>query len=220
MPKRKLIRSRRRRRIKRRQRRRNPLYRSLPAVRKKATVKFRYATTVPTLTSTAGGLVKYDFSANGCYDPDQTGIGHQPFGWDQWTVFFNHYAVIASKIRCYWTTDGTANAKCGIYLSDDNASYLNAADFIEAKRGSFSIINQQRSSAKTSSTFSMRRFFNIKDAKDNYDKLGSPVNANPTDQATYSLWYESEGTTTSSVAMVVVIEYIVAFSEPKDISTS
>jgi len=42
------------------------------------------------------------FRGNSCYDPDYTGAGVQPYGWDQLCpTFYTHYNVRASKITVY-----------------------------------------------------------------------------------------------------------------------
>jgi len=40
----------------------------------------------------------YAFAANGLYDPNITGTGHQPKGFDQLMLFFQHFQVLAAKI--------------------------------------------------------------------------------------------------------------------------
>ena len=39
------------------------------------------------------------FQANSCYDPDFSGSGHQPMGFDQWMALYSRYRVHASTIR-------------------------------------------------------------------------------------------------------------------------
>lgn len=36
---------------------------------------------------------------NGIFDPDFTGTGHQPYGYDQWKTFYNKSTVFASSIK-------------------------------------------------------------------------------------------------------------------------
>lgn len=36
---------------------------------------------------------------NSCYDPNQSGIGHQPYSWDQYTQMYNRYRVIGCHYR-------------------------------------------------------------------------------------------------------------------------
>lgn len=44
----------------------------------------------------SGSLI---FSMNSLFDPDVTGVGHQPLGFDEWGAFYSHYEVLASRIR-------------------------------------------------------------------------------------------------------------------------
>jgi hypothetical protein len=63
------------------------------------TVKnLRYATNFQ-LTVSGGAVASYVFAANGLFDPDITGTGHQPMGFDQMMVQYNHYCVMAAKIK-------------------------------------------------------------------------------------------------------------------------
>lgn len=39
------------------------------------------------------------FRGNSCFDPDYTGVGHQPYAFDQWSAFYGIYRVYGSKIR-------------------------------------------------------------------------------------------------------------------------
>lgn len=62
-----------------------------------AYVKLKYHTQ-QTLNTTG----KYDnwvMTGNNMYDPDLTGVGHQPTGFDQYSAFYNKYLVYASKIK-------------------------------------------------------------------------------------------------------------------------
>lgn len=46
----------------------------------------------------AGVPATYVFSANGCYDPNISGVGHQPRGFDELMQLFEHGTVIGTKI--------------------------------------------------------------------------------------------------------------------------
>ena len=51
-----------------------------------------------TLNPAAGTVSKHVFSANGLFDPNITGVGHQPRGFDQYMALYNHYTVIGARI--------------------------------------------------------------------------------------------------------------------------
>lgn len=40
-----------------------------------------------------------NFRIGSLYDPDYTGVGHQPMGFDQWSAFYDRYRVNAIKMR-------------------------------------------------------------------------------------------------------------------------
>jgi hypothetical protein len=48
--------------------------------------------------TTSGGLYSYQYRGNSCFDPDYTGVGSQPNGFDQWSQFYNTYVVLSSEI--------------------------------------------------------------------------------------------------------------------------
>lgn len=50
------------------------------------------------LDPAAGNPAVQVFSCNGIFDPNITGTGHQPRGFDQLMVMFSHYVVISTKI--------------------------------------------------------------------------------------------------------------------------
>ena len=71
--------------------------RQIPLFPPRFKAKLRYHTTV-TLTSTAGAVASHVFRANGMYDPDVTSTGHQPAGFDQMMLSYNHFVVTGAHI--------------------------------------------------------------------------------------------------------------------------
>lgn len=66
-------------------------------------------------TSTSGAVTANVFNANSLFDPNRTGTGHQPMGFDQLAVLYSRYRVFGSKItcRCFQIGTGTAAATQG-----------------------------------------------------------------------------------------------------------
>lgn len=52
-----------------------------------------------TLTGSVAGYVDHTFCLNDIFDPDTTGTGHQPRGYDTWAVTYNKYRVHACKVQ-------------------------------------------------------------------------------------------------------------------------
>jgi len=69
------------------------------------------------LTSTAGTVATYVFAANGMFDPNVTGTGHQPMGFDQMMVFYNHYCV--TKARLILVASNASSVPTSVVLRQD-----------------------------------------------------------------------------------------------------
>lgn len=185
----------------------------------------RYVTNV-TLQSTLGSMDTHLFRANSVFDPDATGAGHQPMGYDSWKTHFNHYVVLGSRITVQAVSQGANTTNMvGVYLSDDATSYLDWDAFAEARKGMYKTLPKLADGTKPmglSSNYSARKFYNITDVRDNVNRIGATTAANPTDVAEWHLWVQSQDkvSTGSGINCTVTIDYIVEFSEPKDIAQS
>lgn len=49
----------------------------------------------------------YQFNLNSLFDPNRTGTGHQPLGYDQWATFYNRYRVLRVFARASVVNNGT-----------------------------------------------------------------------------------------------------------------
>lgn len=170
----------------------------------------------------------YTFRANGCHDPNYSQTGHQPMKWDQMKLFYNHYVVLGSKITIKHLGGSAATGVgyvAGIHLDDDIAIPGNGdmRYIIEQGNTQFKHINQA-ADVRTVLTkkFSCKKYFNLKDVKDNMSRVGAPVTADPSEQAYFNFWIAAEdGTTTSQGGnFLAIVDYIVLFSEPADVSAS
>lgn len=46
------------------------------------------------------GMAHHVFKINNLYDPDHTGLGHQPLFHDQWALLYNNYRVTYAEVTC------------------------------------------------------------------------------------------------------------------------
>lgn len=191
----------------------------MPAIRR---AYLRYSDNI-SIASSAGILNKHVFRANGPWDPDVTATGHQPMGFDQWAILYNHMVVVGAKITIKWMSNVGIDIyqATGVYISDDlSVPYTSVNGFIEAKRGTWRTVTTQRNSISMHTNFSTKKFFNLTDVKDNISRVGSSVDALPPEQAYFNLWYQNVSGGTTSADFQVVIDYIVDYSEPKDLVQS
>lgn len=186
--------------------------------------RLRYVDTVE-LNGLNGNLGVTLFRANSCFDPDFSLGGHQPLGYDEWSNLFNHYCVIGSKISCSISpasVEPEGSYITGVYLSDaSTVPYATFRGFIEAKKGTWRRSTNQNHVMRTKSHYGAKKFFSITDVKDNTKRIGAQVTANPTDDAFFIVWIQAAAEAGSIETLVtIVMDFIVDFSEPKDLTTS
>lgn len=183
-------------------------------------VKHAYSQII-TVTSTSGVFGEHRFACNDMFDPDITTTGHQPMGFDQMALQYEHYVVLGSKINVSWTQDtsSTAPGLCGTYVRGAaGTASASSDDLIEHRRGTWAIIQPNVTYApKTRAKYSAKRFFNVKDVKDNLDRLGAAVTASPPELAHFVIWLQMFLSTTDTRTCLVNIEYITLYSEPKEV---
>jgi len=70
----------------------------------------------------AGVITNYFFSANGCYDPNITGTGHQPLGFDELIAYYEQYTVIQSTAQARFVNNSGNFVNVGIGLTPDTTA--------------------------------------------------------------------------------------------------
>ncbi len=216
------------RRTVRRRRRRLPL----AGFTKKRTVRLRYVQSVNLDGGAGGALQIYTFRANSMYDPDYTGTGHQPRGFDQAMVGYDHFTVIGSKISvalsptyAQATLINTNPGVFGCVLTNDGVvNYAAAEEVMEGTQGAgyrtFGYPGTATGPNRLSKTFSATKFFGKKYLPGSADYKGS-ASGNPGQVAYYSIWAAGVGgTDPGNVLVTVTIDYIAVLTEPKYIPRS
>lgn len=84
----------------------------------------------------AGTGVGYVFSANGCYDPNITGAGHQPAAFDQLMALYGEFIVLASTIKVrFRSTDSTIVTSVGIFIERYTSVTADFREYVENGNG-------------------------------------------------------------------------------------
>lgn len=204
--------------------------RLMPGFPKSKMFKFRYCDSV-VLNAPIGNIASHVFKANGLYDPDVTGTGHQPLGFDEASVYYNHYVVLGSKITVAFSAGSTASSYgpsqlVGVFISDDATFPGTTSSLTEQGLTKWRYLAQAQTKGnavtKVVNRFSAKKFFNITDIKDNIEELGATVTADPNDQAQFVVWTGSmdTGTDPPFVNCFITIDYIVLMREPKSLNQS
>lgn len=189
-------------------------------------VRLRYVEATSIDVSTAGAAAGYVWAANSIYDPNQTGVGGQPFGHDELAAVYNKYCVVSSRIKACFSPRTAANeppAQVGILLNGAGGLPSTSVSTIIAQQLCpwAQLPYDKACSRNIVCNFSAKSFFNIKDVKDNMDNLGAAFGANPAELATFTVWAGCEsGSDTGIIDVLVVIDYVVYVSEAKPMPTS
>jgi hypothetical protein len=181
-----------------------------------ADLVFRYSDRFTIDPGASGAAAVHFFSANGMYDPDITGTGHQPLGFDQWLpTFYNHYCVYKSLINVtYFSQNGGAVGSNVVFLgiSDDtttstvfntyveNPSYKHS--FMSALGGGHDIVTLSHG-CNLPKQFGMD--LNSYLASDN--KRGTPL-SNPSEQSYYVVGAAAPNASSNSDVIACFVEMI------------
>jgi len=176
------------------------------------------------LVAGAGSVNHYQFILNGLYDPDYTGIGHQPMYFDQYMALYNHYTVIGAKIQItaigsegntvpteivLWQNDDTTITPSGSFATQqeqDKSKYMLLGSGGDSK-GSLSL---KWSAKKTFSGSTL-----------NNSLLRGSSSANPSETSVACIGIRpADNVTNVQVFFQVKIEFISVYYELKDIAGS
>lgn len=174
--------------------------------------KLRYADSF-TKQSTLGSIAYNTFNANSIFDPDQTGVGHQPMYRDQWAAIYDQYVVIGSKITVHFAVQGLFNFVVGI-TGDDDLNFPTAlSDKMEQNNSVWTVTGGMGSQPTTlTMTFEPNMCFGV-DAKSD-GASATAVGSNPTELWCFGVWaHTMDATNTAKIDFTVEIEYTVKFSE-------
>jgi len=208
------------------------LARSLNPLPTQQTVSLRYIEGIDLAPGGAGAPAKYVWRCNGAYDPNMSGVGHQPLFWDTYAGMYNHYVVTGAKIKAHvWGENAatTYGSMVGIKIDDDGATSSNIGTMMELKDPYFTVkmmrTNAGASGAQATLTsrFSAKKFFGLTNPKDDRSNVGALTSTNPNEGAFWVLiWQHIDASTTftGNLKGYVTIDYTINFSEPRDVSAS
>jgi len=186
------------------------------------TIKFHYSTQI-LQDPGSGSVTDYMFSANGLYDPDISGTGHQPYGFDQLMEMYAHYTVIGSKIKVRLVNNGNDPIWTGVLLRNSNTtlSGTNISQLMEQPGSNFRLIGTvMPTPAIYTKGFSAKKFFGQK-AIVGQSLYRGDVSANPTEQAYFHIVQGGQGGNDPPATTVWVdIEYTAVLTEPSLLSQS
>ncbi len=171
-------------------------------------------------TGTSAGVMNtQQFSCNGLFDPNTTGVGHQPVYFDQLTPIYNHYTVMKSFIVFRITSTGTNDLMAGGYIDDDTSAAPNFFSTVEQSGSRVTVINHLNAHPTVFSlSWDAKKYFGG-DILDN-DNLQGNVGANPTEQSYFTFQIVSIDSAAYTYTWTAEIVYDAIWDEIKTIGTS
>jgi len=176
----------------------------------------------------------YEFSANDIGNPDQTVTNQRPLGYNQWASFYKNWMVIGSRVSIKpvyaSTTAGTVPLMYGINLYNSGESpSSNPLLLIEQGKCKYRIMQPIQNGAyqPISYSFSPKKWYNMKNLKDNWNELYGIFSAGsgaapPSKVAVYGVFAASAdgSTNVQPINFTIQIDYLVLCQEPLLLPTS
>lgn len=183
----------------------------------------RYHTNVSVAT-TAGAVATYIFRANDLFDPDFSGTGHQPMGFDQMMVFYNHFAVDRCRIIVNAANTAASSLHAGIRL-DASSTPLTSPDQILEFGGTTYDVLEAKNAYGSSKTFMLdvdiARIQGIPRKNIATDpSLRGDAGTSPTELTYFHLFVWDPLSSNGTVNFDVTLEQSAYFLEPRDATLS
>lgn len=192
-----------------------------PVFPTRTTKMLRYSTNF-NIGATAGVVSSYVFVANGLFDPDFTGTGHQPMGFDQLMLSYNHYTVLDSRILVTFRNLGGLTTTVALTSQANSAPITNIDQILEFGLNNSTTLEGKSISgdvAVLEERMNIRKFVGVDDPLDSPDLSGA-VASNPLESEFFHVQcWDTVGNTTS-VHCNVVIEFRATFTEPRVLTPS
>lgn len=188
------------------------------------TKRLRYSTTFAGATASGAITSTQVFRANDLFDPDVTGTGHQPMGFDQLMQWYNHFVVLHAKITlvCKNTT-ASAPTVCLRIDADSNAITVIdrvveiggcVTEDLEVK-GAYGANKKLSLSADICKLQGVRRSAITADPS-----LQGSAAASPAEASYFHITMWDTAGTTGSMECDVILEQVAVFLEPRSLVQS
>lgn len=166
------------------------------------------------------GVGTYVFTANGAWDPNITGGGSQPRGFDELMALYDHYTVTASRVKVRFTNTATSRPYVGIVVRDTPTAVPDAKNFFEASDSKITEkvlgrLGEGNESCAMTHSVNVAKYLGRKSAMSDPELKGGATR-NPTEQVYYHInCVNMANSSSSAVDAIVTLEYDLVLHEPK-----
>jgi len=176
--------------------------------------RVRYHDTA-TLVSAAGSIAKQVYRLNSTFDPDSTGIGHQPMFRDTFAAIYDHYSVVSTKFRVKFVNTSNVSYHVGALIDDDGATSTTVDTLCEDTNGRTVMlppVTGSLSSTTIDVSWDAKKFLGIDPFTSETYKTA--VGSNPAEESDMTIWATpTDGISSPTILADVMIEYTVLWTE-------
>lgn len=184
--------------------------------------KFNYVERITMNAGSGGTAGVYNFSCNSMFDPNRTGVGHQPLGFDQLMTMYDHFVVTRAELSATFLspspTTSLGQQICSIGISDVIESPANIETILERGNVKFGLLGGQEGSGSQVTlhhSVDVGKFLGRKSPLSDPDLKGS-ASANPAEECYFQLAVAAPGTgDPNTLDVLVSVVYTGYLIEPK-----
>lgn len=160
------------------------------------------------------------FRANGLYDPNQTGTGHQPMGFDELMTAYERYTVLGATIEVTGNGAGTGGEPVivGIEVSESTGISGDVTTIIERGRATWKVVgtpNIGPSIRTIKQATDIGKFLGVPDVLGEHDLSGTDSSV-PTRPVYFKVFMADTGSDDpGGMELIVCITYDVVFHQPR-----
>lgn len=191
---------------------------------RKMTATHKYVDLI-SMTASGGAVATRQFVCNGMYDPDYSGIGHQPMYFDQLSAIYNHYTVIGSKIKVTTVNVNGPASSTAYYFTlsqndDGSLTYNTLINLFEKSDARCKLIPAGATSVPAAvNRWSAKKMFGGSILAN--DRLQGDIGANPAETTNWVISIQAIDSVSSvTTSFLIEIEYIAVWEELKDVPSS
>lgn len=172
---------------------------------------------LPIITTDVNGLGFHQFSTNSLFKPNTTAAGHQPQGFDNLALLYDHYTVISSSMKFSVTSYPDNGPLINVLYIDDDATIAVANVTVACERdGAQTSVTRIDQMKWMSAGWNAERTFGGNVMSN--DELQGTGSTSPNEQSHFTIIIG--GTPSVSYVCMVEIQYNVVWDEIKSLIAS
>lgn len=170
--------------------------------------------------STVGGAGGYVFTGNDAFDPNYTGAGAQPLGFDEWSAFYERYRVFGSSMYVKAISNDTVDTKLCICPMISDTLRSDVRTYAADAYTRWCIVPSSNNGVRNLKKYmSSRKILEVKDIRDNV-AFSALVSASPSTVWYWHIFAENSDAGDLNINAFVKIVYYIEFYRRKKLSMS